>query len=62
MKKLFTLIAAAFLAVSMNAKTQLEGSWNPWSDAVTIDNGTINFSTAWSGAGLWLGSTADFSD
>jgi hypothetical protein len=62
MKKLFTLIAAAFLAVSMNAKTQLEGSWNPWSDAVTIDNGTINFSTAWSGAGFWLGSTPDFSN
>lgn len=62
MKKIFTLMAAAFMAVSVNAKTAIEGTWNPWSDAVTIENGTITFSSAWSGAGFWLGSTPDFSN
>lgn len=64
MKKIFTLIAVMVLAVSgANAKKTLDiTAFNPWGATCTWDaaTSTLSYSSAWSGAGLWLG--GDFSD
>lgn len=61
MKKFFTLIAAILMTANVNAKTSLDGAWNPWSDATTVEGNLVSFASAWTGAGLWLGSNPDFS-
>lgn len=65
MKKLFTLVAAAVCALSVNAKQVLESTWNPWNPAsTTVDGSKISFGAQWDGAGFQLaGETAlDLSD
>jgi len=64
MKKIFTLIAAAFMAVSANASVQLasgSSSWGSWGSTCTVDGATITFSSAWAGAGVWFNETMDLS-
>ncbi|MBQ8655677.1 MAG: hypothetical protein IJ527_01240 [Prevotella sp.] len=58
MKKLFTLIAAAFLTVSANAAQldlSLEDLGSGWSSSYDAATKTITYEIAWSGRGWWLG-------
>lgn len=57
MKKLFTLIAAALMAVTVNAKTILTSSWNSWGDGCTVSGNTLTFKAAYKGAGYWVSPT-----
>ena len=60
MKKIFTLIVAAFMAVSVNASEEIGAglaSWTSWNpSAVTLTGSTVSFTGGWQGAGIWLGS------
>lgn len=57
MKKLFTLIAAAFLAVSANAAQldlSLEDLGSGWQSSYDATTKTITFDAGWVGRGWWL--------
>lgn len=54
MKKIFTLIAIAFMALSANAETILPINLSSWGGDCTIDGTTINYGNAWEGAGSWI--------
>lgn len=58
MKKLFTLMVIALVAVSVNAKETLNGGWNSWGDGCAVEGSVISFSAAWKGAGCWFGDDA----
>ncbi len=50
MKKIFTLIATALMAVSVNAKEEVS-TFNPWSSSVTVEGKTFTLAGGWNGAG-----------
>jgi hypothetical protein len=57
MKKLFTLVAAAFLAVSANAAQldlSLEELGSGWESSYDATTKTITYDAAWVGRGWWL--------
>ena len=63
MKKIFTFIAVALVALTANAKKTLDISgFNSWGEGCTwnAETQTLDYSEAWKGAGLWLG--GDYSD
>lgn len=53
MKKIFTLIAMALMAVSVNAKVQLDLP-GAWGDNIK-DGSTYTFNGSWQGAATWVG-------
>jgi hypothetical protein len=55
MKKFFTLIAVALMAVSANAKEEIPVSgFTPW-DNCTIEGSTISMAAGWKGGAFYLG-------
>lgn len=58
MKKFFTLIAVACMALAANAKENLDLP-NPWGGSCVLDGTTYTFDGSWAGAGLWLGTEVD---
>lgn len=62
MKKLFTLIAAALMAVGASAKTPLTATWSAWGEGCTVEGNTISFTAAWKGAGYWVSADASTSE
>jgi hypothetical protein len=60
MKKLFTLMTIALVAISVNAKETLESTWNSWGDGCAVEGNTLTFSGAWKGAGFWLADGPDY--
>lgn len=57
MKKIFTLIAMALMAVGVNAKVQLDLP-NAWGEGIK-DGSTYTFNGTWQGSATWIG--ADWS-
>lgn len=54
MKKLFTLIAVAMMAMTASAKESLALP-SPWGESCVFDGSTYTFNGSWAGAGIWLG-------
>lgn len=56
MKKIFTLVAAALVAVSANAKEEIPiSSYNPWATTVTVSGSTITMNGSYQGGAIYLG-------
>jgi hypothetical protein len=56
MKKIFTLIAAALVAVSANAKEEIPiSSFSPWGATVTLDGSTITMDGSYQGGAIYIG-------
>lgn len=58
MKKFFTLLSVACMAMAANASEPL-GLPSPWGATCVLDVKTYTFDGSWAGAGLWLGTEAD---
>lgn len=54
MKKIFTLAAAACVALSANARQDLD-LFSPWGASCVLEGTTYTFDGSWAGAGLWMG-------
>lgn len=56
MKKIFTLLVALVACVAtMNAKNVFDASWSSWGSGCTVDGSTVTYTSAWAGAGYWIG-------
>lgn len=58
MKKFFSLVALACMALVANAKQTLDLP-NPWGASCVLEGTTYSFDGSWAGAGLWLGTEVD---
>ena len=56
MKKLFTLMVMALVAMSVSAKEELLiSSYNPWSSSVTVEGSTITLGAGYQGGAIYVG-------
>ena len=58
MKKIFTLAAVACVALSAQARQDLD-LFSPWGESCVLEGNTYTFDGSWAGAGLWLGTETE---
>lgn len=56
MKKIFTLLVALVACMAtVNAKNVFSSSWSSWGAGCTVEESAITYTSAWAGAGYWIG-------